>query len=95
MLLRALSPAAGELSRTHRVDGASDNTAQRVPGVLIEPVPEVVEALAGQEARDAIVEVWIKLVDHAFIFDHREKSDAKSQHAYAQQGEAIDDLSSC
>mmetsp|Transcript_1509 Transcript_1509/g.4481 ORF Transcript_1509/g.4481 Transcript_1509/m.4481 type:complete len:242 (-) Transcript_1509:450-1175(-) len=51
------------------VDSASDDTAQRVPGVLVKPIPKVCETLPCEERGDAVIEVWIKLVNHRLVLD--------------------------
>ena len=56
------------------VDGSPNDAAQRVPGAVVKPVVKVVEALLGQEASRAVVEVRIKLVDHALKPQHREQT---------------------
>ena len=39
-----------------RVDGATNDTAQGVPGTLVEPVGEIIEALGDHHVRCSIVE---------------------------------------
>lgn len=43
--------------RTHRVDCATDDAPQWIPGPVVKPVPEVVEALLGEKLGHSIVEV--------------------------------------
>jgi len=50
-----------------RVKRAADDAAERVPGLGVEPVPELGEAIAREEERGAVVEVGIELVDHGLI----------------------------
>lgn len=52
--------------RDVRVEEAGATPAQRVPGTIIEPVVEVVEAFVCEVFRGAVVEVRVKLVDHRF-----------------------------
>lgn len=54
------------------VNGAANDASQRIPGAIIEPVVELVEALLGKEPRGAVVEIRIKLMDDAFEAQHRE-----------------------
>jgi len=62
------------LQHAYWVDGATNNSTQRIPCSIVKPIPKVIEALLGQELRDAVVEVWIKLVYHAFVLDDREET---------------------
>ncbi len=66
---------------THRIHCASHDTTQWIPGVLIEPIPEIVETLFRKELCNSVVEVWIKLVDDTLILDDGEKADAEGLHA--------------
>ena len=79
---------------TDRVNGASYDTPQGIPSMLIKPVPQVVKPFSSEESGDPIVEVWIKLMHHTLVFDNREQSYAEGEGAYAQQREGIDDLCS-
>lgn len=65
------------LSQPTWIDGAPYDPTQGVPGPVVEPVVEVVEALLGQEPRRAVVEVRIELVDHALVPQHREQPHAE------------------
>ena len=56
------------------VDCASDDPTKRIPGAIIEPVVELVEALLCQEAGGAVVEVGIELVNNALKAEHREET---------------------
>ncbi len=62
------------LQHAYWVDGATNNSTQRIPRSVVKPIPKVIEALLGQELRDAVVEVWIKLVYHAFVLYDREET---------------------
>lgn len=62
------------LQHAYWVDGATNNSTQRIPCSIVKPIPKVIEALLGQELRDAVVEVWIKLVYHAFVLYDREET---------------------
>eukprot|EP00053_Salpingoeca_punica_P010929 m.97584 g.97584 ORF g.97584 m.97584 type:complete len:573 (+) comp15536_c0_seq2:800-2518(+) len=64
-----------------RVDGAADDAAERVPGAVVKPVVEVVEALLHQVLRGAVVEVRVKLVDHALVADDGKEAAGKGQQA--------------
>ena len=57
-----------------RVDGPSDDPAQRVPCSVVKPVMEAVEAFLCQELGCSEVEVGVKLVDHALEAQHGEQS---------------------
>ena len=50
-----------------RVDRSTNDTSQRVPGSVIEPIVERVEPFVRQELRRTIVEVRIELMNHRFI----------------------------
>ena len=65
------------------VDGAADDPAERVPGAVVEPVVEGVEALLGEEARRAVVEVGVELVDHGLVAQHGEEADGEGQDGAA------------
>ena len=43
-----------------------------VPATLIEPVPELAEALLRQVLRRPKVKIWVEFVDHALISDDSE-----------------------
>ena len=58
-----------------RVDGAADDTAQRVPCPVVKPVVERVEPLVRQELGSPVIEVRVKFVDHRLISQHRKQSD--------------------
>ena len=60
-----------------RVDGPADDPAQRVPGAIVEPVVEGVEALLGEEPGRPVVEVGVELVDHGLVAQHGEQPDGK------------------
>lgn len=68
-----------------RVDSAAYNATERVPGALVEPVQEVVEAVDYHVIRSAIVEPRVELVDDALIADHREETRHERRDAYARQ----------
>lgn len=51
----------------------ANNTTQRVPCPVVEPVVEVVEALLSQVPGGPVVEVRVELVDHALEAQHREQ----------------------
>ena len=46
------------------IDGSPDDTSQWVPGPVIKPVVEAVEALLCEKPRCPVVEVGVKLVNH-------------------------------
>ena len=77
--------AAATILRTHRVDSASDDPPQGVPGEVIKPVPELIEAVLGQELSHPVVEVGVKLVDDALILDDRKQAHTEGQGANAHQ----------
>ena len=54
-----------------RVDGASDDPTEWVPGTVIEPVVERVEAFIWEILGGAVVEVGIELVDDWFESEER------------------------
>ena len=57
------------------IDGASDNTSERIPGPVIKPVVEGVEALLRQVLGGSIVEVRIELMNHRLEPSVKEKLD--------------------
>ena len=48
------------------VDGAPDDAPQGIPGAVIEPVVEIVEAFLRQILGGAVVEVGVKLMNDRF-----------------------------
>lgn len=55
-----------------RVDRATDDATERIPGALIEPVEEVVEAVRYHVVGRAVVEPRVELVNDTLVADHRE-----------------------
>ena len=53
-----------------RVDGAADDTAQRVPGALVEPVEKVVVAILDHVVSGAVVEPGIEFVNDALVANY-------------------------
>ena len=49
-----------------RIDGATNNPAQRVPGSVIKPVVEWIEPVVRQVFGRPVVEVRVKLMDNRF-----------------------------
>ena len=43
------------------IDGAADNSAQRVPGTVIEPIQEVVEPILHHVGSGTVIEPWKKI----------------------------------
>lgn len=62
-----------------RVERSADDAAQRIPALGVEPVPEVVEAVAGEVEGGAVVEVGVKLVDHGLVTKHAEETSDEGQ----------------
>lgn len=56
------------------VKRAADDPTERVPGLGIEPVPELVEAFLREEERGSVVEIGIELVDHGFVAEDAEEA---------------------
>ena len=54
----------------HRIDCASDNSAQWIPGAIIKPVPHVIESILCEELSDSVIEVGIELMDDTLVLDH-------------------------
>ena len=50
-----------------------------LPSGYHEPIVEGVESLLGEEARRAVVEVGVELVDHGLVAQHREEPDGEGQ----------------
>ena len=44
----------------------TDDTTQRIPGSIIEPVMKIIESLFREESRCAIIKIGIELVNNAF-----------------------------
>lgn len=59
------------------IDGAPNDTPQGVPGPVIKPVVEAIEALFSEESRRPVVKVRIKLVDDALESQHRKQARCK------------------
>ena len=57
-----------------RIDGAADDAAERIPCAVIKPVVEVEETFLNKVLGGAVVEVGVKLVDHALKPDHSKQS---------------------
>ena len=79
----------------HRVHSPANYSTQWVPCSVVKPVPKVVEALLGEEGGHSVVEVGIKLVDHALVLHHREQANAEFHDTYEQQRSAIRNLRIC
>ena len=60
-----------------RVDGATNDTAQRVPGTVIKPVVKLIEPFLRKEPGGSIVEVGIELVNNTLKSQHREETAGK------------------
>ena len=56
------------------IDGAADNATERVPGALVEPVEEVIEAVRDHVIGGAVVEPRVELVYDTLVADHREQA---------------------
>lgn len=61
------------------VEGAADDAAERVPGLEIEPVPELLEAVADEVESGAVVEVGVELVDHGLVAEDAEEADGEGE----------------
>lgn len=76
-----------------RVEGAADNAAERVPALAVEPVPELVEPLLGQEQGGPVVEVRVELVDHGLVAEDAEEAGGEGQHVdEAEDGDPDQEL---
>ena len=53
---------------------SSDDPAERIPGIFVEPVEKVIKAILHHIMRGTIIEPWIKFVDDGLKAYHREKS---------------------
>ena len=60
-----------------RIDGTADDATKRVPGAVVEPVVEIVEALSGEVLSGAVVEVGIEFVNDRLVAQHREEASRK------------------
>lgn len=63
-----------------RVERPADDAAKRIPALGVEPVPEVVEAVAGEVEGGAVVEVGVELVDHGLVAEDAEEAGDEGQH---------------
>ena len=61
----------------------SKNLAIAIWQPCVEPVVEGVESLLGEEARRAVVEVGVELVDHGLVAEHGEEADGEGQDGAA------------
>ena len=68
-----------------RVDRAADDAPQWVPGALVEPVEEVVEAVRHHVIGRAVVEPRVELVNDALVADHREETRHECGYPHACQ----------
>lgn len=75
----------------YRVHGAAHDSAQRIPGHRVKPVPHLVEAILREVLGHAVVEVRVELVDDALVLDDREQADGEGQDADGQQGHPLHD----
>lgn len=65
------------MSWVTRINCPPDDSSQRIPRSIVKPIVKVVEPFVGQKLCRPIVEVRIKLVDHALIAQHRKQTDGK------------------
>ena len=72
-----------------RVERLADHAPQRVPARRVEPVPELHETALGELLGGAVVEVWVELVDHRLVPDHREKPDQERREEDRAQREVL------
>lgn len=76
-----------------RVEGAAHDAAERVPALIVEPVPKLVEALLGEEEGGSIVEVGVELVDHALVAEDAEEADGEGEDVdEGEDGDADQEL---
>jgi len=68
-----------------REERAPDDAAERVPALGVEPVPELAEAVLGEEERGAVVEVGVELVDHGLVAEDGEEADGEGEHVDERQ----------
>lgn len=76
-----------------RVEGPTDDAAKRVPALGVEPVPELVEALLGEEESGSVVEVGVEFVDHGLVAENAEQSGDEGQEVdEAENGDSDQEL---
>lgn len=68
-----------------RVKRAADDPTERVPTLGIKPVPELIEALLGEEEGGPVIEVGIELVDHALVPQNAEEARDEGQNVHQAQ----------
>lgn len=73
-----------------RVERAANDPAERVPTLGVEPVPELVEAIAGEEEGGAVVEVRIELMDHGLVAEDAEEANGEGEHVDEGEGSHAD-----
>lgn len=71
-----------------RIESAADDASKRVPALTVEPVPELVKSLLGQEQSGPVIEVGIKFVDHGLISEHTEEAGDEGENV--DEGEDAD-----
>lgn len=76
-----------------REERPADDAPERVPALGVEPVPELAEAVLGEEERGAVVEVGVELVDHGLVAEDGEEADGEGEHVdERQRGDAEEEL---
>jgi hypothetical protein len=63
-----------------REECSAHDASEWVPALGVEPVPELAEAILGEEERGAVVEVGIELVDHGLVAEDGEEADGEGEH---------------
>ena len=72
---------------------APDDAAERVPALVVEPVPELGVAVLREVERGAVVEVGVELVDHGLVAEHGEEAHGEGEHVdERQRGHAEEQL---
>lgn len=68
-----------------RIQGSTDDPAEWIPALGIEPVPKFVKALLSQILSNSVIEVGIKLVDHALVTKHTEQTGNERQNVNQEE----------
>lgn len=68
-----------------RVESPTNDPPQRIPTLVVEPVPELIEAVPSQELSDSVIEVGVKLVDHALVAQDAEETSDERQNVNQEE----------
>lgn len=72
------------------VESAADDATEGIPALRVEPVPELIKAVAGEEKGGAIVEIGVELVDHGLVAKNAEEADGECKDVDEGEGGGAD-----